>query len=430
MKRKLLFTLIFSLCFSTAFAWVNLALTAGELAAPFVISAGVKYLLPASSTSNLPSRGVSDNYNIRRNSLGIYGNIATSAAITIGTSLLIDYLANHQSQYPNLYNGSRKSTAVTGGDGSSTDNVLPNGTVVKDDDGLFYRTTNLVYDSFFSGSVPPSNIIMHATYDMQEALYVYHPSGEPYNPDGSIPCDRLRIYTVLPATDPGTVPMTPSEFAAYVNNNLANQALNNEIDALIQSAPNIVNFPNSEVMKNSDDYYKEKSMDAALANIAKLQAAFDAAKAAYLANPTDANKKLMDDAEKALNDAIIAYQNMKNQEKTADNAPPVEDPPIADPTLDTNVYDDSITAPEAKSLSTLLTQTISQSPMGSLIGSLGMTTSDPSPTMKLFDAYDQEFIADFSPYESTFNTAGAIVLGFAHIAAVFIVFRHRTEGES
>ena len=84
------------------FAWVNLALTAAELAAPFVIHSGVKYFLPTAATTNVPRLGTADNYTVTRKGIGSYGNIAMAIGLTVGTTALMEYVRNHSSDYPDL----------------------------------------------------------------------------------------------------------------------------------------------------------------------------------------------------------------------------------------------------------------------------------------------------------------------------------------
>lgn len=388
--------LVFFLFSSTAFAWVNLAITAAELAAPFVVSAGIKYFLPTSTTLNVPNYGSADSYgNVSRKSVSMKNGIVMAVAVGVGYAMIRDLTDKnaHPGLWSALYGISSTSVLDSG-------SVLTGDKIVRGDPTKYYKLNSLVYQFGWASNNPPYPQLYTATHQGSPVIAYEPGTGTVY----------YYSYTVLD----NPLLVSPAQFANNINSggDLKSSVVP-EIDNLIQAHPELVTFPNSEVSANADSALSDGASLRQAENKSILQSRYDEALARYNANPTPENKKLLDDAKLALN------QDQSNADN--ENATPSEVPAAN--------YDTTIEPPEKKDIGSLIRGYIANSPFATLLNSIGFNPSGASSTVYLFDAYGESFEGDFAPYEQYFNTAGLALLSFAHIIGVFILFRKETGGD-
>lgn len=88
-----------------------------------------------------------------------------------------------------------------------------------------------------------------------------------------------------------------------------------------------------------------------------------------------------------------------------------------------NTYDTNITAPEKKSILSLLQSQIGTSPLGAMLSGFSMSTSENDPVVSLGDFYGKALSIDFSKWQTTFSMVGTMLLVIMHGYAIFVVIR-------
>lgn len=323
MKRYAIAVLLVALFSSSAFAWVNIALTAAELAAPVVLHAGVKYFLPTAATTNVPRLGTADNYTVTRKGIGSYGNIAMAIGLTVGTTALMEYVRNHSSDYPSLAQYVNVSSVQVPDYANHPSGGFAVGTYTQ---GSPYPAGIILSRSALSGVA--GNNLGPRTYTSGWTGRYYYLWVVTYSLQGQ-PVQGYNYYIDTAVQVPGPVPATASQFADAIttpDGTLEPFALP-DIDHAINVAPNLFNYPDLSVKSNAQDALSDQITDIRDGLINDLQRRYDDAVARYNADPTPENQKDVDELKRQLD-----LQKLDNAQDSVDKAK--EDEPLQDSSPD------------------------------------------------------------------------------------------------
>lgn len=157
-------------------------------------------------------------------------------------------------------------------------------------------------------------------------------------------------------------------------------------------------------------------------------------------------QRILEDAKQAAQSARTAaenaayrnYSTTKSSEAFADwqrtkadnadkNADEVEESVATPSDQPANTYDPTLAAPEKKSVPTLLETIYASAPVAGIIGAFTFNASG-SCSEPFFEAYGQTYQFDMCPYSSQVALVGTVVLAFAHLAALFIIFGKKPAG--
>ncbi|MBT1071624.1 hypothetical protein [Pelotalea chapellei] len=266
MKKIICSLVIIALSVSPALAIAPLILTAAEVAAPFVVQAGVKYLLPTSATSNVPSYGSADNYGLKRNSIGtVMASVGAAAVLTIGFEALRTYVDSNKSSHPLLdsaLNANKNYFAPSDipglGSGSQT---LPLNTVLKASGNNYYKIVG-------AGSVSPRNACYTPSIDAisyssgQINVLTFGGSGDCSMYAGTLRANAMTSYPVVSVTAPVPSPSTQEQFNALVAPfGSISPAYQPEIDSAFRlGVPFSSSLPSSELAKVDQNYARQEQI--------------------------------------------------------------------------------------------------------------------------------------------------------------------------
>ncbi len=308
--KKILASVLFILILATpAFAIAPVLIAAAELAAPSIFAYGIQWLTPRSATINVPKIGYADNYGIRRPMIGkISKTLGIVGVGFIAYNELRTAIADKPSLYPYLHSTiNTKQTTLETGTG------LPPGSIQKYN-GIYYKVTS-------STSYPVCSTVNSGTYaSPQYGTTAYNTlNGVTYS-NGSYSLSRFYVENNYLYRQSASI-ATPEEVAALPDiestdsqiksaisdssGNLKPEA-QDEVDELISANPNLAKQPDSVV---KDAQAQKKALQDALQQeagekrVAALEDVKAARQAAYDANPTEDNKRLLDEAEAALAEA-------------------------------------------------------------------------------------------------------------------------------
>jgi hypothetical protein len=310
-----------------AFAIVPLLLSAAEVAAPYVVMAGISLLMPTSSTTNVPRLGSADNYGIKRNMLAKVGGafgIAVMGAIAYNElrSLVSPGSTSHPALANALYKDVNEVTPF------SYNSVSPVGSI-KSLNGRYLKVT----DVSFPGYTSNDNVGVRDFVDSYRTVDVVGP------PDshgvGYANLTRYQV-SIVSAPTPEYVARPDDQVAPY----LYNQSLSDlypqavaDVDNLIQADPSIIQLPPS-LSKDVSDANKQVSNNAISTADQKktesLKAIRDAALAKYNADPSDENKAALDKAEAdlAAAESDQAQHNLQQQKDADEDSVEFTDPDL------------------------------------------------------------------------------------------------------
>jgi hypothetical protein len=301
-----------------AFGWVGLALTGAELAAPYIMNSGIKYFVPTTATTNVPQFGTADSATVKRNAIGSYAGIAKAVAITVGVSALMDYALNHAETATNLHSATVKSDTLP----ADSVGAVPTPFVVGQKYSVGSYTLLVTGGELSAGSVSASTSICQGCsmsyYNLGDRLYRYvlHPDQVNY------PGQKLAYYSIVQQTSsPVFTPATPAEMAqALVNaEGYIKDIYQAELDAAIQSNPNIFTFPNADVMANSAGVLNEKVVADATASVETAKSNLANAITNYNAAPSPETQQALQEATDALQAREKALADAANTAREAED---------------------------------------------------------------------------------------------------------------
>lgn len=234
---------------------------------------------------------------------------------------------------------------------------------------------------------------------------------------------------------------------------MSDPAYRDELDAMFKAGDDpLKDYSNYNIMYNDaklalDSYNStQQSAAAAAAATASTAAAaaavtatnnyntavnnYNTAAAAAASNPTDpslaaaaAAAKSAADAAKLAADQAAAVAAAAAAQQAQFDAQQAQDQNLVVPSMGTNVYDSSLTAPDKKDLGGLLGLILGSSPLMGITGGLGLSlTAETSIyTFNFPDKLGGPKTIDFAMYESTWVFMGIVFVSCAHISAAMIV---------
>jgi hypothetical protein len=250
-KISAIAVLIICLLSTTSYAWVNLALTAAEIGAPFVMRNGVKWLIPASATANIPSRGYASGGSIYRNSIGGYSGKFMTAALSVSAVALMEYLSANKGKYPSLDAAMTESAEKIPAYSQTTGWNTQVGDIVKGKDGKYYKIKSLMSQGNDS-CYPSSGFGTSIVYGRIEIVVGNgKASGCPAGSSNA----AVQTWTYELAPDGPVKPATAPEFAENLSPDPLSDALSepavNDLDKLINAAPDLFSSPDEAVKQNA-----------------------------------------------------------------------------------------------------------------------------------------------------------------------------------
>lgn len=248
----------------------------------------------------------------------------------------------------------------------------------------------------------------------------------------------------IPTSNPEAVQKaanSPSPLTAPTD--VYSDALGADIDDFIKDNPNIVHFEDDSGVPAVPDTATQYEIDRAMA----VQSAQDAvakadtaatnarnrannARAASDASPGDGALRAAADAAEAAADAAEAAAAAARAAaaKLGLEFPPSEEEvpeeELEEPTVPGNGdYNSDFTSPDKKSITELLADYVSGSPLGGMVRSFTITTAAPVTEVDCGTFYGQEIKFSFVRYIGTFETCGGVLLVICHGFAILVVMR-------
>lgn len=399
---------------NNSYAWVNLALGAAEVAAPFVIREGVSFLLPTAPSTNIPTPVTATSTTVTKNAIGSYAGKSMTVALAIGTGALMEYAISHQALNPYLATLAQTQTnAPLGVTGASSN--LPSGSYLNVDNANYgnssavVRTSGagVIWNSNYLAATTPRSLIYNGD------IFVWVPNGGAANANG------LYGYTqwcypgsITSAPVPVYAPSTAEIFSLGLNASPLAQA---EISNALVANPSLATYPSADVIANAQAATAAATATASTAAQTAAQTAVTNAQTAYNAAPSATTQAQLDLARLELAKLELA------QAQKAQDA--LEQETLEEPNLpDNNEYNTDVVLPDKKPISSLLSSFVNSSPLVCMVKTFTMSASGTG-VVPVGNVYGTEMKFDFSRYEGTFRSMGGILLIIMHGFAILVVVR-------
>lgn len=382
-----------------------------------VATGGVSCIIPASATAGVPAVGTASAAAASVSTPVIVpltvGGVALAGGYAIGSSLVTDLndlynaVKDKADKYPSLNNA----LASTPYSPTTSDNLPQSGSVIGIDGNNY--TLSGSWTNAYPGVLQDNankNKFSYSSNNVYFSMYVRESS----NPSLYYVGDVYRILaspaTTTPTWSAPTGMPSPAQVVPAITNpdGTLNPDVNDEVNQAIANGdvtPSIGVTP-SQVQHAADAVAAQNATDLAQRTVEDLETRL----------ATDPSNVQLQQELSTARDRLAESQREQARYENEVNLPVPELSPE-------NAYDSTLTPPERKSLTSLLTNFFSNSPLLNMVRTFQISTSGSESRLVAGTFWGREIAFDFSRWAPILSGCGSVLLALSHGLALFWVIR-------